>query len=250
MGPSKALHAITQTTETKCKSINCKKKLKSLELNENTGQNTTYTNVECFEDNCQDSSSQADQFPAESLLNQGLQSRASTENVETIKQLTESEDEFAKSKEKQKGIIADAEEQNSSGSYKSHELTKPHEDTFSSKVDVYVKYAREKHRVEIGLPCSGLQALKCFSRALHVPLERLKVIHKGKLQTESTVLETLKPNSLFLAFGEMAESEDGLEPEDIELIMKQLSVERNVAIKALRKTNCLIDAIFEIGNNI
>jgi NACalpha-BTF3-like transcription factor len=63
-------------------------------------------------------------------------------------------------------------------------------------------------------------------------------------------LESLKPNSVFLAFGEVAESEDGLEAKDIELIMKQLSVERNVAIKALRKTNSLIDAIFEIGNDM
>ena len=117
-------------------------------------------------------------------------------------------------------------------------------------VTVCVKYLKEKHKVELCLPCTGVQAVEHFSRILHIPVERLKLIHKGQLQTELTIVENLKPNSVFLAFGEMAESEDGLEAEDIELIMKQLSVERNVAIKALRKTNCLVDAIFEIGNEM
>ena len=98
-----------------------------------------------------------------------------------------------------------------------------------------VKYLKEKHKVELPVPCTGVQVLGHFSCILHVPVERLKLVHKGELQTELTIVESLKPNSVFLAFGEMAESEDGLKPEDIELIMNQLSVERNVAIKALRK---------------
>ena len=129
-----------------------------------------------------------------------------------------------------------------------HLATTSHNDR--SNVIVIVKYAKEKHKVEISLPCTGQQALEHFSSILHVPLERLKLIHKGKLQTDVTIMDKLKPNSVFLAFGEMAENEDGLEAEDIELIMKQLSVERNVAIKALRKTNCVVDAIFEIGNEM
>ena len=120
----------------------------------------------------------------------------------------------------------------------------------SHNVVVFVKYLKEKHKVELPMPCTGVKVIGHFSRILHVPVERLKLIHKGKLQTELTIVESLKPNSVFLAFGEMAESEDGLKPEDIELIMKQLSVERNVAIKALQKTDSLIDAIFEIGNDM
>ncbi|XP_028400089.1 uncharacterized protein LOC114523391 [Dendronephthya gigantea] len=130
----------------------------------------------------------------------------------------------------------------------SHVPTNSHDNV--SKVVVYIKHAKEKHKLEIELPCTGLQALKHFSRVVHVPLERLKIIHKGKLQTELTIADKLKPSSVFLAFGERAESEEGLEAADIDLIMKQLSVQRNVAIRALRKTNCLIDAIFEIGNDI
>ena len=129
-----------------------------------------------------------------------------------------------------------------------HLATTSHSDR--SKVVVKVKYAKEKHKVEISLPCTGQQALEHFSSILHVPLEKLKLIHKGKLQTHVTIMHKLKPNSVFLALGEMAANEDGLEAEDIELIMKQLSVERNVAIKALRKTNCVVDAIFEIGNEM
>lgn len=54
--------------------------------------------------------------------------------------------------------------------------------------------------------------------------------------------------ALFLAFGEVSESEEGLENTDIDLIVKQLDVERNLAVKVLRKTGNVLDAILEIGN--
>ena len=159
------------------------------------------------------------------------------------------EGEFTELKENgsvNKGPNADV--QNLSGDSKIEEnlYANPHNDV----VVVYVKYAKVKHKVEINFPCMGHQALEHFSRVLHIPLERLKLIHKGQLQTQYNIMERLKQNSVYLAFGEMNESEDGLEAEDIELIMKQLSVERNVAIRALRKTNCVIDAILEIGNDM
>lgn len=119
-----------------------------------------------------------------------------------------------------------------------------------SEIFVCIKYAKMKHKVQLTRPCSSLDAFKAFSRAIRVPVEKLKVIHKGKLQTEANITENLKDNAVFFAMGEMTEIEDGLNPMDIEIIMKQLSVDRNVAIKALRKTGCLLDAIFEVGNDI
>ena len=116
-------------------------------------------------------------------------------------------------------------------------------------VGVNVKYAKAKYRVELALVYTGKQVFEEFSRVTKVPVTGIKVIHKGKLQTEMSVLGNVAENATFFVIGQMAEDEEGLDTGDIELIMKQLSVERNVAVKALRKTNCLLDAIFEIGNS-
>lgn len=48
--------------------------------------------------------------------------------------------------------------------------------------------------------------------------------------------------------GEQAENEDGVDVGDIEVIMKQLHVDRNTAVKALKNTGDVVDAIFEISN--
>jgi hypothetical protein len=237
---TKALDSIGQTTGRKYKTVNCKNKLHKLTQNEEQD-----TNIKHSVQNCQVSSSEINIDPQERFLGHGVQ-------VETIKQQTKTLGELTKVKENEKCVDSHDGKRDLSRNDEVEEYC--HEPTTSkndiSNVVVYVKYAKEKHKVQLRLPCTGVQVIEHFSRILHVPVERLKLIHKGKLQTESTILESLKPNSVFLAFGEVAESEDGLEAEDIELIMKQLSVERNVAIKALRKTNSLIDAIFEIGNDM
>ena len=48
--------------------------------------------------------------------------------------------------------------------------------------------------------------------------------------------------------GEQTENEDGVDVGDIEVIMKQLHVDRNTAVKALKNTGDVVDAIFEISN--
>ena len=231
-----AIDTIGQTTGRKCNTVNYKNKLQELAQKENAEQDLDKHLVE----NCQ-VISQINLDPSESFLNHGVQAISLVKGAQTVKQQTEIVEEITKLKEIENSVV-------------SHVVSCSHMPTTSqddiSNVVVYVKYAKEKHKVELGLPCTGLQVLEHFSRVLHVPIGRLKLIHKGKLQTELTILGRLKPNAVFLAFGEIAESEDGVEPGDIELIMKQLSVERNVAIKALRKTNCLVDAIFEIGNDM
>ncbi|CAB4017678.1 Hypothetical predicted protein [Paramuricea clavata] len=229
---------IGQTTGRKCNTVNYKNKLQELAQKENAEQDLHKPLVE----NCQ-FTSQINLDPSESFLNHGVRDISLVKSAHTVKQQTEIVEEITKLKENEKSVVSHV------VSCSHNQMPTTSQDDISNVV-VYVKYAKKKHKVELGLPCTGLQVLEHFSRVLHVPIGRLKLIHKGKLQTELTILGRLKPNAVFLAFGEIAESEDGLEPEDIELIMKQLSVERNVAIKALRKTNCLVDAIFEIGNDM
>ena len=48
--------------------------------------------------------------------------------------------------------------------------------------------------------------------------------------------------------GEQSENEDGVDARDVEIIMNQLHVDRNAAVKALKTTGDVVDAIFEISN--
>lgn len=53
---------------------------------------------------------------------------------------------------------------------------------------------------------------------------------------------------LFLVFGEIFESEKGLEKVDIDLIVGQFGIDRNFVIRILRKIGNVFDVIIEIGN--
>lgn len=79
--------------------------------------------------------------------------------------------------------------------------------------------------------------------------EKLRLICCGKQITAENLLWAVnRSKPVFLAIGEKAENEDGLDAEDISVIMKQLTVERNVAVRALRQTSDLVDAILLIAN--
>ena len=114
-------------------------------------------------------------------------------------------------------------------------------------ISVYVKHNKLKHKLKLSLS-SADTVFQMISDYLCIPLSKLKLIHKGKMVREYNVKEFLYDKTLFLAFGEVAESEEGLEKGDVDVIVNQLAVERNVAIRALRKTGSVIDAILEIGN--
>ena len=108
---------------------------------------------------------------------------------------------------------------------------------------VTVKSNKVKHELKVQNSWSGNEVLKFLSYSVKVPLENLKVIHKGKVLNEETIVETLKDKSVYQVIGEQAESETGLDQRDINVMMKQLGVDRNSAIKALKKNDDLIDAM-------
>lgn len=68
--------------------------------------------------------------------------------------------------------------------------------------------------------------------------------------TKDNISSFIADGAVFQAFGEEAEDETGLDIRDIEVLMDQLTVERNVAVKALRKTGDLIDAILYVSDNL
>ena len=108
---------------------------------------------------------------------------------------------------------------------------------------VVFKCNKKKHEVKLQDSWSGSEMWKFLSHSLKVPLENLKVIHKGKKLNEETIAETVKDKAVYQVIGEQAESEDGLDKRDIVLMMKQLGVDRNSAVKSLKQSGDLIDAM-------
>lgn len=94
---------------------------------------------------------------------------------------------------------------------------------------------------------NGDDVFKIFSNRLKIPLEKIKVIHKGKILTSDTIVSAISNKAIFQVIGEQAANEDGLDTGDVDLLMKQMGVDRNDAVVALRKSADVVDAIIELG---
>ncbi|KAJ1197880.1 hypothetical protein NDU88_001725 [Pleurodeles waltl] len=119
-----------------------------------------------------------------------------------------------------------------------------------NEVLIRVKYNHVKHELRIPKHAVKEEPLAHIANHLGIPVERMRLICKGKQMNKENISHFLKANAIFQAFGEQAEPEDGLEVKDIEVLMAQMSVERSVAVKALRKTGDLIDAIFYVSDKM
>lgn len=115
-------------------------------------------------------------------------------------------------------------------------------------VSIIIRHNKVRHELTVSKSDNGNTILQVISDSVSIPISKLKLIHKGKIATSENIKEMLSNRALFLAFGEISESEEGLEKTDIDLIVEQLDVDRNLAIRTLRKTGSVLDAIIEIGN--
>ncbi|XP_067661312.1 uncharacterized protein [Haliotis asinina] len=116
--------------------------------------------------------------------------------------------------------------------------------------EVSVKSNKQKHKLKIQDDWTGQEILKLFASHVHIPLEKMKVVHKGKLMTEELIRESAKPKAVFQVLGEKSADETGLDNRDISIMMEQMNIDRNSAVQALQKKGDLIDAIFEVSNKI
>nr|DBA20973.1 TPA: hypothetical protein GDO54_017701 [Pyxicephalus adspersus] len=120
------------------------------------------------------------------------------------------------------------------------------------QADHFVIKMKNKHgKSEVTVPKSknGEEMFLFLCQHLKIPPEKIRLICKGKLLTKENISSYITYGAIFQAFGEEAEDETGLDVRDIEVLMAQLSVERNVAIKALRRTGDLIDAFLYVSDN-
>lgn len=113
---------------------------------------------------------------------------------------------------------------------------------------ITVKSNREKHNIDIQKTWTGQNVFKVLANKLKIPLDTLKIIHKGKVMTHDNIQSCIKDKALFQAIGEQAANEEGVDKRDIELMMKQLKISRNEAVLSLKRKGDVIDAILDIGN--
>ena len=113
---------------------------------------------------------------------------------------------------------------------------------------VHVKSNKEKSKILLQNSWSGQEMLHFIAHKTQIPPRKLKLIHKGKLVSKDNIKENIREKALFQAIGEKSECEDGLDGKDIDILMQQMSVERNCAVRALRKSEDLVDAVFHIAN--
>ncbi|KAG9478442.1 hypothetical protein GDO78_013457 [Eleutherodactylus coqui] len=115
-----------------------------------------------------------------------------------------------------------------------------------------IKLKNRHGRSELKVPKSesGEESFLFLCHHLRIPPEKIRLVCRGKIVTKDNISTFMTNGTVFQAFGEEAEDETGLDVRDIEVLMDQLSVERNVAVKALRKTGDLIDAILYVSDNL
>ncbi|KAK7498733.1 hypothetical protein BaRGS_00010110 [Batillaria attramentaria] len=116
-------------------------------------------------------------------------------------------------------------------------------------VEIVLRFNKQKQKFKICGCWTGETIFEKLSDFLSVLPKTMKVIHKGKQLTIETVRSVVSPGAVMQVVGEPMESAEGLEMKDIEVLMAQMSVERNVAVRALRQSGGdLIDAMMTIGN--
>ncbi|XP_071479496.1 uncharacterized protein [Diadema antillarum] len=116
-------------------------------------------------------------------------------------------------------------------------------------VTITVKCNKSKHQMLMDRQApSGADIMAQIACTVRIPASHLKLIHRGKLVTPDTIRDSLRDRAVFQAIGEVAESEEGLRPKDIDIVMDRIKVDRNTAIRALRATGDVVDAILHIGN--
>ncbi|XP_060078880.1 uncharacterized protein LOC132558350 [Ylistrum balloti] len=121
------------------------------------------------------------------------------------------------------------------------DLSQPHE-------QIVVKGNNDKRTIVIQNTWSGEDVVKVIASEMTIPLDKLKTIHKGKVMTSDNIRSVIRPKAVFQVIGERAENEDGLDKRDIDIMMSQLHVDRNEAIRALRNKGDVIDALLHIGS--
>ncbi|KAL8607505.1 hypothetical protein ACOMHN_004475 [Nucella lapillus] len=116
-------------------------------------------------------------------------------------------------------------------------------------VEITLRYNHQKHKFKVCDAWDGETILKKISTFLSCLPLTMRIIHKGRQLRADSVRSGACASAVWQVLGEAMEDASGLEAFDIEVVMKQMGAERNVAVRALKKCGGdLIDAMMELGN--
>lgn len=118
-------------------------------------------------------------------------------------------------------------------------------------IPISIKYSSTTYHIHLDNDpnLSKSEQFDLIAKHIHIPSDRLKLIYKGKRYTKENWSDlNLISNMIFLSIGEQNEDETDIDSKDIDCIMKQMNIDRNTAIKALKLHPNIIDAILYLGN--
>ena len=132
-----------------------------------------------------------------------------------------------------------------------HEFVSDHRqmsEATATSIPIVVKHGQTTYHLHLDLNKS--EQFRTIAQFIRVPPDRLKLIYKGKKYTEANWADlSLVPQMTFLSIGEQNEDETDVNGKDVECIMKQMQVDRNTAVRALKlHSNDVVDAILYLGN--
>jgi hypothetical protein len=121
----------------------------------------------------------------------------------------------------------------------------------STSISISIKYGSTTYHMHLDdqLTSSKSEQFDMIANHIRISSDRLKLIYKGKQYTKENWYNlSLTSNMTFLAIGEQNEDETDINTKDIECVMRQMKVDRNIAVKALKLHSNTIDAILYLGN--
>ena len=113
---------------------------------------------------------------------------------------------------------------------------------------IIIKHNNKRTLLNVQFDWSGDLLFKLISHHSSIPITDMKVIVKGKRVDKSNIMEHIDNKTNVMVIGKPVEACEGLDERDIECLMRQVKVDRNHAIMALRKCSSLMDAIIYLGS--
>ena len=115
-------------------------------------------------------------------------------------------------------------------------------------IPIVVKHGNTVYHIQLD-PLAALDPFRLIAEHIRIPSDRLKLIAKGKRYTRDNRHElVLVANMTLLSIGEQQEDETDVNLDDVDCIVRQVNVDRNAAVRALRLHPNVIDAILYLGN--
>lgn len=115
-------------------------------------------------------------------------------------------------------------------------------------ISITAKAHKEKVKIDIQTNWTGEDVMKVIACKTEIPINTMKLIHKGKVLDSDSLKVSLKNRAVYQVIGEQCEDDTGVEEKDILVMMKQLGIDRNCAVKALKSHTDVLDAIMEVAN--